>query len=147
MDLIFLYRIANKCYSYKITIITKFIEFVIFLLYNSRVPASVKIGRKTKFAYWGIGCVIHKDTVIGSDCLIGQGITIGGRGKRDGVPKIGNNVFIGAGSRILGPIEIGDNVIIAPNAVVIDDVKGNSVAGGVPAKIIKEDVEDIQDLL
>jgi serine O-acetyltransferase len=147
MDLIFLYRIAHKCYSYKLVLISRLIEVLIFLIYNSRVPSSVLIGKGTKFAYWGIGCVLHKNTIMGENCLIGQGITIGGRGKRMGVPKIGSNVFIGAGARILGPITIGDNVIIAPNAVVIKDVNANSVVGGVPAKIIKEEVDNIQDLL
>lgn len=147
MDLIFLYRIAHKCYSNKLVLISRLVEVLIFLLYNSRVPSSIKIGKGTKFAYWGIGCVLHKNTIIGKQCVIGQGITIGGRGKRLGVPRIGNNVFIGAGARILGPIKIGDNTIIAPNSVVINDVASNSVVGGIPAKIIKEDVENIQDLL
>lgn len=147
MDLIFLYKIAHWLYKNKILVFPKLIEVLIFLIYNSRVPSSVKIGSNTKFAYWGIGCVIHKDGVVGKKCVIGQGITIGGRGKRNGVPVIGNNVFIGAGSRILGPITVGDNVVIAPNSVVINNVDSNSIVGGVPAKVLREDVEDIKEFL
>ena len=147
MDLINFYRIAFKLNKYKLSLFSKCLEIFIFLIYNSRVPSTVKIGKNTKFAYWGIGCVIHKNAVIGDNCTIGQGITIGGRGKRDGVPKIGNNVFIGSGARVLGPIKIGDNVIIAPNCVVINDVSSSTVVAGIPAKIIKSNIADINDLL
>jgi serine O-acetyltransferase len=107
----------------------------------------VKIGKNSKFAYLGIGCVLHKNTIIGDNCLIGQGITIGGRGKRSGLPIIGNNVYIGAGARILGPISIGNNVIIGPNSVVITDVPNNSIVGGIPAKIIKKEINNIDDYI
>lgn len=147
MNLIKLHKIAHKVYSSKIPLLPKLIELLIFVFYNSRVPSSVVLGRRTVFAYWGIGCVIHKDSIIGMNCTLGQGITIGGRGKRGGVPKIGDNVFIGAGARVLGPIIIGDNVIIAPNAVVIKDVDSNSIVGGVPSKIIKSGISNIEDYL
>lgn len=147
MDLVHLHKIANKCYALKIIILPKLIEVLIFLIYNSRIPSSVKIGKKTRFAYWGIGVVIHKDSSIGANCTIGQGITIGGRGKRNGVPHIGNNVFIGAGARILGPIKIGDNSIIAPNAVVIKDVQKNTAVAGIPAKVIRENILNVEDFL
>jgi len=54
---------------------------------------------------------------------------------------IGNNVYLGAGSRILGPVKIGNDCIIAPNAVVIDDVPDHSIVAGIPARIIKTDIE------
>jgi serine O-acetyltransferase len=53
-----------------------------------------------------------------------------------GSPTIGNRVDIGAGAKLLGPIQIGDDVAIGANAVVIKDVPPNSIAVGVPAKII-----------
>jgi serine O-acetyltransferase len=143
MNLIQLHKISFYTKKHKIPIIYKITEALIFLLYNSRVPSTVTIGKNTKFAYLGIGCVIHKDTIIGKNCLIGQGITIGGRGPRIGVPVIGDNVYLGPGCRIIGPITIGNNVIIGPNAVVISDIPSNSIAVGVPAKIVKSDVPDV----
>jgi len=134
------HQLAHWLYIRKIPIFPKILELLIFLLFNSRVYSKTTIGNNSEFAYAGIGCVIHKDAIIGNDCLIGQGITIGGRGSRNGVPKIGDKVYLGAGCRILGPIEIGNNVIIGPNTVVIDDIPDNSIAVGVPAKVIKTNI-------
>jgi serine O-acetyltransferase len=49
---------------------------------------------------------------------------------------LGNRVDIGAGAKILGPIRIGDDVAIGANAVVLIDVPSNSVAVGVPARVL-----------
>jgi len=104
------------------------------------VPASCVIGRGTKFGYGGIGLVIHSRVVIGKDCLIGQCVTIGGKSGWFEVLVLGNNVEVSAGAKILGPIIIGNNVIIGANAVVVKDVPDNCIVAGVPAKIIRENV-------
>ena len=147
MNIIKLHRISNWCFRNKLSIVAKFTELLIFLVFNSRVPAKVRIGRNSIFAYGGIGCVLHKDTIIGENCIIGQSITTGGRGPRKGVPVIGNNVYFGPGCRVLGPILVGDNVIIGPNAVVISDVPSGSVVVGVPGKIVKTGLTDISRYL
>ena len=51
--------------------------------------------------------------------------------------KIGNNVYIGFGSVILPGVTIGDNVVIGAYAVVSRDIPSNSIAVGIPAKVIK----------
>lgn len=135
--LIHWYRIANWLHRHHVPVVPKLIYYLQYLLFNCSVPASCKIGGGTKFGYGGIGVVIHARSEIGSNCLIGQNITIGGRSGHYEVPRIGNNVEICAGSRVLGPITIGDNAIIGANAVVIKDVPENAVVAGVPAKIIK----------
>lgn len=140
MNLIRVYRIGNYFYRKGIPVLPRLFHYFIFLLYNSDIPSSAIIGKNTVFAHSGIGVVIHQRTVIGDDCILGQGITIGGRSRHPDVPVIGNQVYIGPGARILGPIRIGNNVIIAPNAVVIKDVDDNCIVGGIPAKIIREDI-------
>ena len=140
MNLIHLYRIAHFFYRIKIPILPRLFRFLIFLLYNSDVPGSVQIGKGTLFGHSGIGVVIHQKAVIGDYCIIGQGITIGGRSKHPDVPVIGDHVYIGAGARVLGPIKVGNNVIVAPNAVVTKDVKDNTIVGGIPAKVLKEGI-------
>jgi serine O-acetyltransferase len=143
--LIYLYRISNFFYRKNIPVLSICISKVIYVLQyflcNSSVPASVKIGKGTKFGYGGIGVVIHARAIIGKNCILGQNITIGGKSKHYEVPKIGDNVFIAPGSRILGPIIIGNDVIIGANAVVIKDVPSNTVVAGVPAKIIKTGIK------
>jgi len=141
MNIINLQRVAHWLLKNRIPLLPKLIYGIQFLIYNSSIPPSVKIGKGTKCAYKGIGVVIHGRAIIGDNCTIGQGITIGGRSKKHEVPIIGNNVYIGAGARILGPIEIGDNCLIAPNAVAIDNVKSNTIVGGIPAKVLKEGIQ------
>jgi len=74
---------------------------------------------------------------IGSDCWINQQVTIGYKGEGN-APVIGNGVMITSGAKVLGAITVGDNSIIGANAVVVKDIPANSVAVGVPAKVIKE---------
>lgn len=118
-----------------VPILPKLIYSLSYILFNSSVPPGVKIGKNTKFAYGGIGCVVHAQTVIGDRVTIGQGVTLGGNGKQIGAPRIGNDVYIGAGARILGPVSIGDGAKIGANAVVFIDVPAGATAVGVPAKL------------
>lgn len=82
-----------------------------------------------------VGVVIHRDSRIGSGCMIMQLVTVGTLA--DGAaPSIGNGVYIGAGAKVLGGITIGDNAKIGANAVVLIDIPENATAIGVPARII-----------
>jgi len=83
------------------------------------------------------GVVIHKDAIIGVNCMIMQQVTVGQTGK-DGVPRIGSNVYLGAGAKILGPVTLGNNVNIGANAVVLCDVPDGCTAVGVPASIVRK---------
>ncbi|MDD2367675.1 MAG: hypothetical protein PHQ90_00140 [Sulfuricurvum sp.] len=137
MNITNFHAIAHRLYLLNIPFLPKVIYYIQFLLFNSSLPAQTKIGKNTKFAYGGIGCVIHERTVIGENCIIGQGITIGGKSKIKEVPVIGDYVYIGAGARILGNVTIGDNVVIGANAVVIHNVPSNCAVAGIPAKIVR----------
>lgn len=90
------------------------------------------------YIQYGLGTIVGAK-VIGRDCWICQGVTIGYRDENSGLATIGNNVFVGAGSKILGSVTIGDNVIIGANSIVIKDVPANCTVAGVPARIIKKD--------
>ena len=138
--LIHWYRLANWLYKHHIPILPKLLWRIMYLLFNSSLPASCTIGKGTVLAYGGIGIVIHARAVIGCNCLIGQNTTIGGKSGWYEVPIIGDNVQISAGARILGPIRIGNNVIIGANAVVVKDVPDNCIVAGIPAKIIKDNI-------
>jgi serine O-acetyltransferase len=147
MNAIYLYRIGNFLYRKKIPLIPNILKIIIFLLFNSIIPFTAKIGAKSRFAYGAIGVVIHSQSVIGDRVIIGQGVTIGRQLDPAGVPKIGNDVYISAGARILGNISIGDNVIIGANSVVISDIPGNCIAAGVPARVIRNIDDDIYKML
>lgn len=146
MNVIHFYRLANFLYKKRIPFLPRIIYFIQFLLFNSIVPPSAEIGKGTYCSYGGIGVVIHSRSIIGDNCVLGQGITIGGRSKIVEVPIIGNKVYIASGARVLGNVRIGDNAIIGANSVVIKDVPECCVAAGVPAKIIKSGVK-LEDYL
>ncbi len=102
-------------------------------------PGAV-IGRRFVIDH-GMGIVIGETARIGDDCLLYQGVTLGGTGKEQGKrhPTIGNNVLIGAGAKVLGPFTVGDNARIAAGAVVLGEVPSGATAVGVPARIVKAD--------
>jgi serine O-acetyltransferase len=105
------------------------------------LPCEVSVGKRLQIDHFG-GIIISGDTVLGDDVIIRNGVTIGLKrtGER-GAPVIGNRVDIGAGAKILGAIRIGDDTLIGANAVVITDVPPNSLAVGVPARIIPRRLE------
>jgi len=84
------------------------------------------------------GFVVGETAVIGNDCSILQGVTLGGTGKadEDRHPKIGDRVLIGANASVLGNIEIGNGAKIAAGSVVLKPVPSNCTAAGVPAKLV-----------
>jgi len=103
--------------------------------YGIELPYTVALGHHVTFEHQH-GIVIHGNAVIGDNCVIRQGVTIGNRTSSApyDAPVIGKNVNIGAGAKILGKITIGDNVTIGANAVVIKDVDEGVTVVGVPAR-------------
>ncbi|OQB16036.1 MAG: Serine acetyltransferase [Firmicutes bacterium ADurb.Bin193] len=102
------------------------------------IHPAAQIG-KGLFIDHGMGVVIGETTVIGDNCTLYQGVTLGGTGKDKGKrhPTIGNNVTIGSGAKVLGPFTVGDNSKIAAGAVVLSEVPPNSTCVGVPARVVK----------
>lgn len=117
--------------------ISKFIEGLFFLIYNSRVSLLTDIGKGSFCAYGGIGVVIHKRAVIGRNCTIGQNVTIGGRNGIYNVPTIHDNVFIGPNSVILGDIVIESDSVVGAGSIVLKSIKKGEVWAGNPARKIR----------
>lgn len=100
------------------------------------LPCEVSLGRRFVIDHFG-GIVISGYASFGDDCRIRSGVVVGLRRVEEPcAPRFGNNVDIGAGAKVLGSISIGDNVVIGANAVVLIDVPANSVAVGIPARIL-----------
>jgi serine O-acetyltransferase len=134
------YRIARRLFLWNVPVLPKIITYFIRLVFSCYLPYTAKLGRDSVLGYGGLGIVIHGRTVIGDGCHIDQNVTIGGTSKKHKVPVLGNNVYVGAGAKILGPIKIGNEVVIGANAVVLTDIPNNSVAVGIPAKVIKSGI-------
>lgn len=135
-----LYKIARALYLAHIPIIPNLIKWFIRITFACVLPYTAQIGKNTVLGYGGLGIVIHFNAIIGENCIIFQHVTIGGTNKIQQVPVIGNNVLIGAGAKILGPVKIGNNVVIGANAVVNKDIPDNTLVGGVPARVLKENI-------
>lgn len=152
MNAIQLYRIGNYFHRKKIPFIPKLVQNLIFLVFNSYIPSSATIGANTRFAYGGIGVVIHSDAIIGEGCLLGQGITIGAKEAFASVnankcPEIGDNCYISAGARIIGDIKIGSSCIVGASSVVTKSFSDNAIIIGVPAKIHGETKDNYKALV
>lgn len=147
MNAIHFYRLAHWLHSRKLPLLPMVMRNLIFLVFNSYIPPSAKIGEGTVFAYGAIGVVLHANATIGTGCVIGQGVTVGAAEayvspEAKACPTIGDNCYIGAGARILGGITIGAHSVIAAGAVVLDSVPEHSVVVGVPAKVIGQTAPD-----
>ena len=101
---------------------------------GAEIPINCSIGGGLVMPHAN-GIVIHRDTIIGPNCLIFHQVTLGST-TGNNPPIIGGQVDIGAGAKILGAITIGNHAKIGTNAVVLKDVPMHATAIGIPAKII-----------
>jgi len=104
--------------------------------YGIELPFSVRLGRRVIIEHQCC-IIVHGNSVIGDDCIIRQGCTLGNRDldRPDDAPRLGHRVNVGAGAKILGAVKIGDGAAIGANAVVLTDVPAGAVAVGIPARI------------
>ena len=104
------------------------------------IHPAAQIGRRF-FIDHAMGVIIGETTVIGDDCTLYQGVTLGGTGKETGKrhPTLGNNVLVGVGASVLGHITLGDNAKVGGGAVVVSDVPPNSTVVGIPGHIVVRD--------
>lgn len=102
------------------------------------IHPAAQIG-KHFFIDHAMGVVIGETTIVGDNCVLYQGVTLGGTGKDHGKrhPTLGDNVLIGAGAKVLGPFRVGDNARVAAGAVVLNEVPDDATAVGVPARVVR----------
>lgn len=132
------HRLSHFLYKKNLKFIARWISQCTRFWTGIEIHPGATIG-KGLFIDHGMGVVIGETTVIGDNCTIYQGATLGGTGKEKGKrhPTLGNNVMVGSGAKVLGPFTVGDNSKIAAGAVVLSEVPPNSTCVGVPAKIVK----------
>jgi len=87
---------------------------------------------------WHFGNIfINSGAIVGQNCTLRQGVTIGNRHENGPIPVIGDNVNFGAYAQVLGAVTVGHNVNIAAMSVVLHDVPDNATVAGIPAKVVK----------
>lgn len=141
LNAVTLYRAAFYLSRKHVPLLPQLFDYVIRVLFACWLPHTATLGQRVVLGYGGLGVVIHGDAIIGNDVHIDQCVTIGGNATKFGVPTIGNGVYIGAGAKILGPVVVGNHTVIGANAVVITDLPSNCLAVGVPARVIRKDID------
>ncbi len=139
------HRLAHWCYEHGHKFLARYISQRTRHMTGIEIHPGARIGKRLVIDH-GMGIVIGETAEIGDDCLIYQGVTLGGTGKETGKrhPTIGNNVLIGCGAKVLGPFKVGDNSRVAANAVVLGEIPPDSTAVGSPARVVRSKGEKVE---
>ena len=132
------HRIAHWLYGHKHFFLARWVSQHGRHRTGIEIHPGTTIG-KCLFIDHGMGIVFGETTVIGDNCTIYHGVTLGGTGKDTGKrhPTLGRNVMVGCGAKVLGPVRVGDNCKIAANAVLLHSIDADSTAVGVPARVVR----------
>jgi serine O-acetyltransferase len=134
------HRWAHVAWQAGFNTLARFISQLARALTGIEIHPGATIGRRV-FIDHGMGVVIGETAVVGDDCTIYQGVTLGGvalnKGKRH--PTLSSGVIVGAGAQVLGPFTVGVGAKIGSNAVVTKPVPDGATAVGNPARIMVAD--------
>lgn len=134
------HRFAHWFYQHKMFFIARLISQLARFFTLIEIHPGAQLGHGILIDH-GCGVVIGETAVVGDNCTIYQGVTLGGVGLQKGKrhPTLGSNVTVGSGAKILGSFEVGDNCTIAANAVLLKPLDNNVTAVGIPARPVKRD--------
>jgi serine O-acetyltransferase len=132
------YRLAHWFYNKGFKGIARYISMRARNRFAIDIHPAAQIGPGF-FIDHGVGVVIGETTVIGEDCMLFQGVTLGGTGKDTGKrhPTLGNHVMVSAGATILGPVTVGDYCKIGAGSVVLINVPPHCTVVGIPGRIVR----------
>ena len=137
------YRLTHFLWRYRLYWLARFISTFARWVTGIEIHPGAVIGRRF-FIDHGMGVVIGETAIIGDDCMLYHGVTLGGttwdKVKRH--PTLKNGVVIGAGAKILGPITLGENVRVGSNSVVVRSIDDNETVVGIPGRIVRKKAED-----
>ena len=137
------YRLTHLLWRYKLYWLARFISTFARWVTGIEIHPGAVIGRRF-FIDHGMGVVVGETAIIGDDCMLYHGVTLGGttwdKVKRH--PTLRNGVVIGAGAKILGPITLGENVRVGSNSVVVRSIDDNETVVGIPGRIVRKKAED-----
>jgi serine O-acetyltransferase len=149
---ILLYRLARAFWKAHIPLLPLILTRFAQTFYAVDIAPQASLGPGIVIVH-GFGVVIGRNTRIEGDCCIFHGVTFGDRGSEwtgvqipDGHPTVERSCMFGAGAKVLGPVTIGRNSIVGANAVVNKSVPPNSIAVGVPARVVGERAEMDENL-
>jgi len=136
------HRLAHRLYKSGMPLIPRVISQISRFFTGIEIHPGATIGRRF-FIDHGMGVVIGETTEIGDDCLLYQGVTLGGTGNEKGKrhPTLGNHVVVGTGAKVLGNIRIGNHVKVGAGSVVVHPVPDHSTVVGIPGRVVRQRTE------
>jgi len=139
---ILMHRLAHKLYKWGLPLVPRILSQVSRFFTGIEIHPGATIGRRF-FIDHGMGVVIGETAEIGDDCLLYQGVTLGGTGNEKGKrhPTLGNGVVVGTGAKVLGAIRIGDYVKVGAGSVVVHPVPDHSTVVGIPGRVVRTRAE------
>lgn len=141
---IMMHRWAHACWTGQLKWIGRFISYLARIVTGIEIHPGATIGRRV-FIDHGFGVVIGETAMVGDDCTIYQGVTLGGTRLTSGSkrhPTLERGVIVGAGAKVLGAFTVGEYAKIGSNAVVIKPVPPGATAVGNPAHIVKKELDE-----
>ena len=134
-----LHRLSHRLWHLGLALPARLLSQLSRGLTGIEIHPGARIGAGV-FIDHGMGVVIGETSVIGNNCLLYQGVTLGGTGKQHGKrhPTLLDNVVVGAGAKVLGAITVGSNTRIGAGSVLLRDVGPDSTVVGIPGRVIHQ---------
>lgn len=135
------YRLARWLYLHKVPFLPRLLDRGMEFVFHCRLPHTAEIGEGFEVTHYGLGVFLHPRTRIGRNVSLGPTVHIGGRSQAWEVPRIEDNVYIATGAKVLGDLTIGEGSLVGANAVVLQSVPPCCSVGGVPARILRRNID------
>jgi serine O-acetyltransferase len=152
---VLVHRISHHLWKNGHTLLARILSQISRSITGIEIHPGATLGRRV-FIDHGMGVVIGETTIVGDDCVIYQGVTLGaGAAARKGAatrgskrhPTLGSGVVVGSGAEIQGDIVVGNNVQVASGSIVLKDVPDNSVVVGVPGRVLYHEGKRVSEVV
>lgn len=147
LDPVSLYRLSHTLYKRRLRFLAHIVCRLNVVLNGCDISMAARIGKNLLLFHHGLGVIIGSESTIGDNVCMLQNVTLGVSGRKDAkgrvlmaMPTIEDDVYISAGVKLAGGITIGKSSVIGANAVVTSDIPPHSLAVGIPAKVVKSNI-------
>ncbi len=142
-----MYRYAHWFWTHNFKHIAGYISYLAKVKTGADIHPAANIGSGIMIDH-GVGLVIGETAVIGDNCVLYQGVTLGGTGKDIGKrhPTLDEGVMVSAGASVLGPVHIGAHSKIGAGSVVLKDIPPYCTVVGVPGRVVIQDGKKVEDM-